>query len=301
MKTNNIRRAAILAALGAIMLLAIVLLVLSYADVGIASEFGDVALPSYDFSTIPQSVVDDANRMAAELFGKGQQYREFANQLLVAYMEARDKDVVIVFNPGGWGWANIDEIVGWRSILSGIKSELDNWGYKSLVLNYRRTSETRLASLKELLELMNRYPSKAKDLADRVEFLTNNIPDIRVVVTGESNGTVIADYTMKILKDNQQVFSIQTGSPFWHKPLKGDKTLLLNSNGVRPDTFSRGDVMKILWTSLKAGLGLSRQEEDGGRVAYVLRAPGHDYSWGYPEVYSQITTFLKEKVLLKER
>ncbi|MFC1946270.1 hypothetical protein ACFLW1_03655, partial [Chloroflexota bacterium] len=103
-------------------------------------------------------------------------------------------------------------------------------GYNAVVLNYRRTSENLWAMVKEFVEVTHRYPSKGQELASSVEFLTHNLPDTRVLVAGESNGTVIADRVMVMLKDNPRVFSIQTGIPFWHRPQAVARTLVLNSN-----------------------------------------------------------------------
>ena len=85
--------------------------------------------------------------------------------------------------------------------------------------------------MKEFFEAATHYPHKAKDLAERVEFLTDHLPDLKVIIAGESTGTVISDKTMGILKDEPRVYSIQTGTPFWHKPVDLDRTLLMNSNG----------------------------------------------------------------------
>ncbi len=146
----------------------------------------------------------------------------------------------------------------------------------------------------EGVEMITSYPSKAKELACRVEFLTNHVPDLRVILTGESDGAVISDRSMNILRDNPQVYSIQTGPPFWHKPIMLDRTLVLDNNGRTPDTFSRGDIPTMLWTSLEDLLGLPQPEEESGRVLKFLRAPGHDYRWHYPSVCLQITDFLED-------
>jgi len=143
------------------------------------------------------------------------------------------------------------------------------------------------------------YPSKAKDLAYRVEFLTDHVPDLRVILAGESNGTIICDNAMNILEDNPQVYSIQTGPPFWHKNAMSDKKLLLTSNGITPDSFSQGDVRTMIFASLKALFGLSQPEDEPGKILHYVRAPGHDYQWQYYSVYSQITNFLDDNFGIK--
>ena len=297
---NNIRKLGISVALAAVVLLAVALLSLSYSEVGVTDEIWGGALVDYDFSAVPQSVADDATRLASELFDEGgKKYEAFVDQLLVAYVEAQDKDFIVVFNSGGWGWKMVEKSPGWRSILTGIKSELDSLGYESVILNYRRTSETVLGCIEEFAEAVADYPSKAKDLACRVEFLTDHLPDLSVIVTGESNGSVISDSAMHILQDNQSVYSIQTGSPFWHRSVTMERALLLNNNGMAPDSFSEGDIPTMLWASLKGLFGLAPPEDNPGTILSFLRAPGHDYRWQYPEVCSQIENFLGENFGIK--
>lgn len=300
---SKIRKIGVLVVLTAVMLLGVVLLAISYSDVGIASEIGDRGLPLavYDVTTVPELVIEDATALAQERFGDyHEKYNVFVNQLLATYTEAEDKDFVVIFNSGGWGWNLLESSPGWRSIFTGIESELDKLGYTSLMLDYQRTDETLRGMVDEGVEMAAFYPSKAKDLAYRVEFLTNNIPDLKVIVTGESDGSIISDSVMYQLQDNPQVYSIQTGPPFWHKPLRLERTLVLESNGRTPDTFTQGDVYTMIWASLKDLFGRPQPEEKSGRVLYFLLAPGHDYQWNYPSVYSEITTFLKENFGFKQ-
>ncbi|MCK4274336.1 MAG: hypothetical protein KAW90_05540, partial [Dehalococcoidales bacterium] len=171
----------------AVPLIAIVWLTIFSSEVGMAKDIGIQGPPltACDRSAVPQSVVDDAVELASELVGKGQENTQnFVDQLLAMYTEVKDLDVVIVFNSGGWGWNLTNETPGWASILDGIKSQLKSQGYNSLVLNYRRTSSGITGCLKEFYEATSRYPHKAKDLAWRVEFLTDHLPDLRVIVAG---------------------------------------------------------------------------------------------------------------------
>jgi len=299
---SNIRRLGVLVALIAVLLLGVVLLTLSYSEVGLTSEIGTGGLPlaAYDLSAVPQSVAEDAAKLATELFGDYQEkYNDFVSQLLTSYVEAKDKDFVVVFNAGGWGWNLLESSPGWHSIFAGIESKLDSLGYTSLLLDYQRTDETLRGIIDEVVEMVTLYPSKAENLAHRVEFLTNHVPDLKVIITGESDGTVISDSVMSVLRENPQVYSIQTGPPFWHDNIMLDRTLVLNSNGIIPDSFSQGDFSTMIWANLKALLGLSQPEGDSGEILDYVRAPGHDYRWQYPRVYSQITNFLEENFGLK--
>jgi len=284
-------------------LIAIVWLTIFSSEVGMARDIGiqEPSLSTYDYSSVPQSVIDDAVELAGELVGKGQEkIQNFVDQLLAMYMEARDRDVIIVFNSGGWGWNFTNESPGWASILDGIKSQLESLGYNSLVLNYRRTSSGITGCIKEFYEAAARYPHKAKDLAWRVEFLTDHLPNLRIIVAGESTGTVISDKTMGLLKDKPRVYSIQTGTPFWHKPTALDRTLLMNSNGRGVDTFSYGNVPAMIWATVKGWFGLTSPDDNPGNILSWLKAPGHDYSWQYPGICAEVANFLESNFGRKE-
>jgi len=245
-------------------------------------------------------VAEDATRLATELFGDCQEEcDDFVSQLLAMYAKAKDKDFVVIFNSGGWGGNLLETSLGWRSISTGIESELASSGYTSLLLDYQRSVKTLRGCLDEFVERMTGYPAKAEFLASRVEFLTKHNPGLRVILTGESTGTIICDSVMNILKNNPQVYSIQTGPPFWHENIVLDRTLLLTSNGIVPDSFSQGDFGGIVWGNLRRWLRLSQPVDDFGTTPHYVRAAGHDYWWQYPEVCSQITNFLEQNFEVK--
>ncbi len=300
----NLRKLGIFLALTTVLLLGVVLLAFSYIDVGLTGladgEASQVAMAG--FGEVPESVVEDAAATAMELYGDYQdKYEEYINQLLATYVEAKDRDFVVIFNPGGWGTKILGKSPTWCEICQGIETELDGLGYSSLVLDYRRTAESMRGITKEFVELFISYPSKAENLAGRVEFLTRNVPDLKIIVAGESCGAVISDTVMNRLQENPRVYSIQTGPPFWHKQLTPERTLVLNTNGEIPDAFSQGDIPAMLITSLKALFGFPlTEEEEVGRIFYFVRAPGHDYRWQHPGVYLKITDFLKQNFSLDE-
>ncbi len=277
-------------------LAAFVGLSLVYAEVGMAKEIGiqEPVLEACDVSLLPQAVVDDAARVAGQVKHDDQEAAgSLKDQLLAMYAEASKLDIVIIFNSGGLGWNLTTETPGWQSILQGMKDELESFGYRTEILNYRRTGEGFRSVVGEILEAIRRYPNKAPDLAFRVQFLTDHLPDLKIIVAGESTGTVISDKTMELLKDKSQVYSVQTGMPFWHKPNVMDRTLLVNSNGKGEDTFSYGNVPAMLWTTFKGWIGLASPDENPGNILSWLRAPGHHYSWQYPGVYDEIIKFLQ--------
>jgi hypothetical protein len=293
----NLRKLGIFIALSMVLLLGALFLAFSYVDIGLADlAFGEEEPVAVYNSEIPAAVVEDASAMALELYGDYHDKRdEYVDQLLTAYVEVKDQDFVVIFNPGGWGTKILENSPGWTEICEGITVELDKLGYSTRMLDYRRTTRSLRGINKELVELFADYPSKAESLVRRVEFLTRNVPDLKIIVAGESNGAVISDTVMARLQDNPRVYSIQTGPPFWHDQVAMERTLVLDTNGHIPDAFSEGDMPSMLITSLKALVGMSlTEEEENGRIFYFIRAPGHDYRWRYPGVCLKITDFLKQ-------
>ncbi len=256
------------------------------------AENGSVVLYANDFSAIPQPVIEDAERVAAELFGDDEQKCDiFKSQILATYLEAKDKDIVIIFNAGGWGWDGVSDSTGWITIVEGMKAELSELGRSCLVLNHKRTSSGINGFMSEFMMAGNLSPSKPKDLAARADFLTRHIDGISVIFTAESNGTTICSSAFDILKENTQVYSILTGPPFWNGSPASERALIMKSNGTCPDSFSNGDVITIIRSNLEAMFGISQQH--AGDILFYIGAPGHYYSWEYEGVRTEITNFLQ--------
>ena len=275
--------------------LAIVLLVPSpvmQATTCLIDAGREVPLSISDLSAFPQSMIDEANALAAELFGHDREkFSDFINQLLATYLVAKDKDVVIIFNSGGLGWTTVADTREGESFIAGIEPELASMGLNPVFLNHKRTVNTFNSLAGEFMLAFGLYPPKSRDLAARVTFITDHLPNIRVILAGLSNGTVICDDVMKILKNNPRVYSIQLGPPFWNGVTSSDRSLVIRSNGTVPDSFSQGDLLAIIRANIETLLGLS-QKYPGGILLYVA-APGHDYNWEYPGVQSQIIAFLQ--------
>lgn len=292
---SRFRRLKIGVALFVAVSLAIVLLAPSPVVPATAYEVGsgDTPLSIQDFSLVPQSLVDEADELATELFGNNQQKRhQFTSQLLGMYLSAKDKDVVIINNSGGWGWSSIESFPYGQDFITGVDTELTGLGYSTLWLDFYRTAKTLNGCLSESMLAWGLYPSKSRDLASQVEFLTRHIPDIRVILTGESNGCTICNGVMHILKDNTQVYSIQLGPPFWNNIASSERSLILRSNGIIPDSFSQGNIFTVIRANLESIFGIS--QEHPGNILLYIGAPGHDYQWQHPGVGSQIIQFLNK-------
>ncbi len=286
----------------AALVVAMALMVASYTEVGLMSENNTGGQPlRYDTTAVPPSVIEDADSVAAEIFGddidKGD---DFAAQLVASYVAAQDHDFVLVFNSGGWGWSLLDESPGLFAVFEGIEAELADWGYTTLTLEYLRTAHSFTAQLDEFWEMLIDFPEKAEVLAARMEFLTDHLPDVRVIMATESTGAVLVDAAMVIMVDNPRVYSIQMGPPFWHTTVTEVRSLIMIGNGIEVDTLSEGSGLAYLWGCYKKWFGVIKPSSYYGTEPHIVVAPGHDYWWQYPEVRSQITEFLRDNFAPEE-
>ncbi|MDD5497851.1 MAG: hypothetical protein PHI10_00005, partial [Dehalococcoidales bacterium] len=69
-----------------------------------------------------------------------------------------------------------------------------------------------------------------------------------------------------------------------------ERSLVMRHNGKIEDSFSQGDVFTILRSNLEAMLGI--YQENPGDILFYIGAPGHYYTWEYPEFRREITSFL---------
>jgi len=245
---------------------------------------------------ISPEVWDDARRVAKQEYKRSpRKAHVLANQMATLYLAAEDKDVALIFNPGGWGWALIPQMPLWATILKGIKEVLEGAGQKVLTLDYLRTTRSLSGRLGEAGALLKLSRTKGRELAGRVEHLLRHRPNLKVIIAGESNGAAMTEDTMCFLRANPQVFSIQTGTPFWSPSKPHPRSLIINHNGVEPDAFSTGNVRHLVVANTKALFG--RYKNSQGNILFYIGAPGHVYNWEYPVVREKITEFLQKKVL----
>ncbi|MBN1161690.1 MAG: hypothetical protein JXA17_07085 [Dehalococcoidales bacterium] len=282
----------------AVMLVFVILVIILYnSGVGLANDIGirEPVFTDVDFSLAPQSVVDDARVLADELAGDDEARQQvIMEQLVGSYLAASNADIVIIFNSGGMGWNYVKDTPGWESILNGIIAKLQELGQRPLLINYCRTNRGLWGSVKEMLEASTRYTRKVDDEVKRIEYLVDHLPDIKVIIAGESTGTVLTEETMSYFRDRANVYSIQTGNPFWYRARVQERTLRINTNGTCDDAFSYGNVPGMVWATFKHWIGLSSLEDNPGDILKWLKAPGHHYSWQYDGISSAISGFLED-------
>lgn len=282
---------------GVFLAFTIIVLILYNSSVGLASNIGiqEPPMANVDTSMAPPAVVADAEQMAADVVGKdAQNYQKVVKELVGSYLYAQSADVVIFFNSGGMGWNYAYQTPGWQSILNGMVYELKMLGYHPLILNYSRASRDFWSNIKETIEAATRYTQKVVGMESRVKFLIDHLPNLKFIIAGESTGSVLTEEAMKYFRDNPNVYSVQTGCPFWYKTTDQARTLRLSGNGNGPDAFSYGNIPGMIWCTFKGWFGMESPEENAGNVLKSFRAPGHDYTWSYDAIRNGITEFFKE-------
>ncbi len=251
----------------------------------------DDYISTEDIKSVPENVASDAFKQAGKLFGQNSILTdEFAAQLMGSYLECEGADIVIIFNPGGFGWDSVVNSPGWLSVMNGITETLADMDYNVLVFDYQRSPRGIEGRLSESAVFFGVHPFKSRELAVRVEFLTRHIPEARVLITGESNGSNIVEETIRRLQDNPRVYAIQTGPPVIQPTKDLERSLVLRHNGVIPDSFSQGDVYTIFRANLEALFGI--YQEHPGDILLYIGAPGHHYSWEYQQLREVISGFL---------
>jgi len=246
--------------------------------------------------------------VASQVVGSSQAAQEkFVGQLLDLYKQVKGHDLVIFCEPGGWGKKPMETDVQAHSWLHGIESVLTGLGYNYTEVEDIRTEKNLPGTLYELKEQLTHYPDKGKELAAKIDFLTQNIIGLKVIITGQSNGAGFAGEVTNRLQANPNVFSIQVGIPFWHRVLRNSRSLIINENGIGPDTLTQKDIFDILknnwvqlfiinkvpsftpydWLITRAVLIFGPYN-----LGLGMEAPGHVYMWDYPGVGPVIQAFL---------
>jgi len=226
---------------------------------------------------------------APEVFPDNFQFQEILNSTI-------NSDVIIIFNSGGWGNTPLEKADDFAPIIKGIQATLEEWGYKSLVIPYLRTENSLSGKITGAKDFLSSFQSSSEILAEKVEFLAENLPDKKIIMAGLSSGAVLVNETVEEISENSQIYAIEAGIPFWTQTFESENTLQLNNNGK--DSLSAGEIKTLLFTLIKAPFKWISSRISGQNLPFsqAFHAPGHDYFWDSPEVGSQIVTFLKTKI-----
>jgi hypothetical protein len=224
-------------------------------------------------------------------------HANFTRRLLDIYINARDKDFLLIHNPGGWGTTPLERSLQWeRSIVEGVHATIDKLGYTSLLRQYFRTDHGIRERIMDIREQTRFFFNKARLMAVELKFITEHLKNLQVIVIGVSQGAAFSNAVMQSTGQNERITSIELGLPFPYKNLREitENTLAVDSNGLMPDAVMEWNVFTMLKMFAAAPFRWVIYRLRGKRVklSYCVNMPGHDYNWEYPEVQRQIEEFL---------
>ena len=211
---------------------------------------------------------------------------------------AADGDVIIIFASGGWGNTPLEEAKDFAPIVEGIQKTLEDLGYNSLVIPYTRTKNDLLGKIASARDFFFSFRASSENLAKEVEFLTEKLPDKKIILAGLSSGGAFVEETVEKISEKTQdsVYAIVAGVPFWYNNPESKNLLQLDNNGR--DSLVEGDAKSLAPSLIKAPFKWVFSKFNGENLTFsqAVRAPGHEYFWNSSEVGPQIVTFLEEKL-----
>jgi len=244
----------------------------------------------------------EAGHLAQQLFGKEtKKCAGLTNRLLDIYTKAQSKDFLLIHNPGGWGCTSLEHLLKWeRSILEGVSATIEQLGYSWLLIQYFRSGKSWWSHIwdakKEARFFLKGKSFKAEILAAELKFLTRHLNTLTVILIGASQGAAFSNAVMRQLGELRQLYSVELGTFFPHMPWRvvTERTLAIDSNGVMPDPMVHRNLRVGFKAYITAPFRWIKYRLQGKpeKFTYCINAPGHDYSWEYPEVQRQITDFL---------
>jgi pimeloyl-ACP methyl ester carboxylesterase len=205
---------------------------------------------------------------------------------------SRNYDAVIIFNPGGWGNATLEQSTDFTPILENIRQTLTGLGYHPTIIAYARTPHGLSGRISDIKEYLNDFKNVSAVQARDLEYAAGKAPNKRWLLVGFSNGGGLTARTIEVLDGRSNVDSILAGVPFWYRANPSTDSLVLNNQGQ--DTLAAGDLKEIVINILKAPFRWISAKIQGRdlNLALSFEFPGHVYNWSSPEVGPPITGFL---------
>ena len=137
---------------------------------------------------------------------------------------------------------------------------------------------------------------RAQVLAEELKFLTVNLPKLRIILVGASQGAAFDNMVMIKLGETNSVFSLELGTFFAHMRRRRltKQNLAIDSNGLMKDPMCHRDLWKGTKSYFMAFVKWFKYKAQGTPMKFTqcINTPGHEYQWEYPEVHGRITEFL---------
>lgn len=212
------------------------------------------------------------------------------------------EDVIIIFNPGGWGYASLDEAGTFQTVIDGIKNTIEEWGYNVFVVPYNRTRDTLAEKIKGLKELNQDFENRSRETADQIENFLERNSKTKIVMAGVSNGGVFVDKVMEKISEETQtvVYAVEVGKPYQPEVAESANILRIEND---QDLLAKGDLYNLTFTYIKGSIKWLYAKLTGNSELSFTEAtyiPNHRYGWDSPKVGPQITDFLAKKVIQKK-
>jgi len=254
-------------------------------------------------TSVEMDVKVEISRMAERLLGheNGKQ-SEFIGRITDTYNKAREKEFLLIHNPGGWGNTVFEMCLDWeKSIVTGIADTMDKLNHSWVLVQHFRSGNSfwhHMRDIRKEIRFFFRSKSlQAEMLAEELRLLTRRLPDLRVILIGASQGAAFGNAVMRELGENSRVFSIELGIFFPHmsRRVMTDRTLAIDSNGLMPDPMAHRNLKAGFKAYMLAFLRWFRHRIYGKPVKFTncINVPGHEYRWEYPAVKDAITEFMR--------
>ncbi len=248
-----------------------------------------------------QPIIEAAGQLALKLFPHNSKKRQlFFNQLQGMYSSARNSDILVIHSPGGWGNANWENLQDWeKSIVTGVTATLEKLGYSYIMKQHFRSGDElwgRPSWIREGQFFVYGKSFRAEVFAAELKFLIGNLPQLKIILVGASQGAAFDNKAMMLLGANEQVYSIELGTFFAHMQRRQltKRNLAIDNNGFMRDPMCQRDLWQGTKSYFKAFVRWFRYKMQGKPVKFTncINTPGHEYQWEYPEVKGRITGFL---------
>jgi len=239
-----------------------------------------------------------AHHLADEVFKSEEDPRRYSEQLLTVCTQARDKDFLIVHNPGGWGHASIEDCLDWeRGIIDGVTGVLQKMGYTFAFIQYFRSGFGWREEFADFREQLRFFSDKSSQMANWLRFIIDHIHGVKVVLIGVSQGAAFGNAVMQHLGRTCPVYSIELGFPFLYKArrVKTGRILAIDGNGIDNDKLVQGTFLDALGIFLAAPFKwlVYRIRGKPKSFPHCVDTPGHRYEWGNVKIQRQIRDFLR--------
>lgn len=244
----------------------------------------------------------EISRLAEHLLAKETDGRaRLVSWLSATLALVRDKELLVIHNPGGWGSTLLEDCLDWeQSIVRGVGEAIDELGRSWASVQYFRSGTSAWDHVrgfrKEIRFFITGEFFQARVLAGVLRFLGEHLPDLQVVLVGASQGAAFSNTVMRQLDGFPRVYSIELGLFFPHMSHRvvTDRTLAVDSNGLMPDPMAHRDLRLGFKAYLAGFLRYLRGRLQGKptRFTACVNVPGHEYHWEHPEVQRRIRDFL---------